>query len=452
MPSPAEDPLLRPTSLALALLAVLALAAPGPALAESTYEGSILLGHPGTMAGVSASGDTLASCEPEHPASGVDAVWFELPDEPIASFELAMDDTLDADVYFYDDTCRWIVHLVGAQGFLGATERGNVPADAAYAVVEGPAGAGAFELTLDEEPIEPPAPSSFDRPPIQPGAPILGFVDRASQACTLNFVYEDAEGTLYIGAAGHCTGPEGVRVAHPVLGSFGTVVFHHVHNPGTPQLGTPTEGPQALDFSLIEIDEDKHAYVDPSVRGWGGPTGVAEEVEQGSLVHLYGHAGVAKATEPTRQRSGIYEYAIEEGAYEGWYVAAHPTYGGDSGGAILTGDGRALGTMNTVAATAGGTQAGPTIALVLDHLAETFGELSLVTADFQPLEDTEPDQPIEQAQDLAERCLEHPAAKYQDARSCYLHGGLPHATSDARNCAPRALWTEAPFHGCPLLG
>lgn len=72
----------------------------------ATFEGHIQAGQPGTLTGTSISGDTVASCDPEHPLNGIDAVWFRLPDMTEEHhFRLEMPATLDVDVHFYNDDC-----------------------------------------------------------------------------------------------------------------------------------------------------------------------------------------------------------------------------------------------------------------------------------------------------------------------------------------------------------
>lgn len=193
---------------------------------------------------------------------------------------------------------------------------------------------------------------------IQPGAQIT-----APAGCTMNFVFHAvADPTvLYIGTAGHCVGGVGDRVSSRE-GPFGTVVFKVLNGHD--------------DFTLIEIDPDRRADVNPAVRRWGGPSGVttADTTRVGDLTLQYGYGIVYGSTEPTRSRAGVLWNDNDQE-----YHAEHPAIFGDSGGPVLHGSGRALGITATIG---GHLMNGPTVERVLNLLAAKGIHVALVTAAF----------------------------------------------------------------------
>ncbi|MEA3199838.1 MAG: hypothetical protein QOE90_1266 [Thermoplasmata archaeon] len=212
--------------------------------------------------------------------------------------------------------------------------------------------------------------------PIQPGAQQVD----GDNWCTLDFVFRDAA-SLYIGGAAHCSPAVGARVASPTLGAFGTVVYKSF---------TSANGHSAEDFALYLIDADKVDQVDPAVRNWGGPTGVAEAPAPGTLLMHTGHGAYVSSAAPLRPRLAVLQGvngadSLTTGsAYEGWYLAEAAVLGGDSGSPMLTQDGAALGTVIGVAATYGDAAIlnGPTLPLILADLRAAGLDVSLVTAPF----------------------------------------------------------------------
>lgn len=218
--------------------------------------------------------------------------------------------------------------------------------------------------------------------PIQPGA-LLG------DPCTMNFVFQDQQGTLYIGAAGHCVPRVGERVIAPGLGGFGTTVYWRNDSTNFTQPGNAS-GP-LMDFALVLVDADKQQLVDPAMRFWGGPVGVETTYAPGTPTLHYGQGLFWQATEPSRPRYGVLQERYTSGPFTDWYLASHAIMGGDSGSGLLTGDGKALGTIVTVAATFGnqpGVIGGPTVELILRLLHESGFDVDLVTASFAPLSDS----------------------------------------------------------------
>lgn len=217
-----------------------------------------------------------------------------------------------------------------------------------------------------------------DEKPIQPGAPYYPDLSVSAASCTLNFLFRDPAGTLYVGTAGHCHRdmPLGTRASVPGVGEFGSLAYVEEYSLPLRQ----------MDFGLIRIDDDKHHLVDPAMRVWGGPTAVQTVFTPGTPTLLYGHPVIIGMTEATRAwRPGVLEYVKEDPNWvpnPGWYVATNPTYASNSGGPIITGDGKALGVVAILAPDAKGLTGGPTIQTALAWMAELGWELELVTAPY----------------------------------------------------------------------
>jgi hypothetical protein len=152
--------------------------------------------------------------------------------------------------------------------------------------------------------------------------------------CTANFVYRSgaaakapvvADGSLYLGSAGHCSD------------KVGQVVYAAISTPGVgasiARIGTvskrvedyPPSG-NVHDFEAIKIDRGYHVYPDSPV---GGPQGIYDGCAVGQPVKYYGHG---------------YEIAVSQGKPEGgasahWYNDGYgwigPAFGGDSGSGVL---------------------------------------------------------------------------------------------------------------------
>lgn len=205
--------------------------------------------------------------------------------------------------------------------------------------------------------------------PIQPGAEIS-----YPGVCSFNFVFEDTQGALYIGTAGHCVSRKGQYV---IPAEFDQAIG---------QVAWIAEGP---DFALVEVEPSLYDRVDPAVRHWGGPTGMASlnDTQTGDRVQHYGHGAYYRESEATRPRTGVLVTHTNQ-----TYCAEEPVYGGDSGSAVLTGDGLALGiaTQIGVGCLPPTALQGPTVSHVLASARQAGLNLSVVTA---PLAD-----PVEREQ------------------------------------------------------
>lgn len=225
---------------------------------------------------------------------------------------------------------------------LSTREAGLVALALALATVLAVVPSGATAATADDgrcvsydvadQPPEPVQPAAY--PSWYTGGPLTDCEDRIQPGslvnvgggfCTLNFVFQDSQGTVYVGSAGHCMEAGDTAEALGV-GTFGTAVFAS---------GSP-------DFGLIEVDDDKRHLVQPRMceQVWGheGPTGLWSEGSIGSRLYLFGFGIATDVTDETRDRTGPFVRT------DGWRVShAVPSAPGDSGAPILNDAGEAVG-------------------------------------------------------------------------------------------------------------
>jgi len=221
--------------------------------------------------------------------------------------------------------------------------------------------------------------------PIQPGANIGDFSPQSCIdpnvciGCTLNFVFSDAADRLFIGTAGHCTTHVGQQIVLVGDGStIGEVTFRETGAYASDlevlmdPVGWAGYVTNDIDFALIAIDPERYSEVSPAVRGWGGPTGVAEpsETEAGQLILQFGQGHGIRDT-PLQARQGVLIDHDEE-----MFEFAMPVSGGDSGSPVIhAATGKALGHVH-------GFHNGSSLPRILRVLAEAGYDLEIVTAEF----------------------------------------------------------------------
>lgn len=184
---------------------------------------------------------------------------------------------------------------------------------------------------------------------IGPGSYLL--IDRpdGSFICTANFVWRDAAGNRYLGAAGHCFLPDGVDAApsgdpaHQYSsrvqvcvsgcafgGQLGTVIVGTPADLGTVAYARQSQGGVDVgnDFGLVRIPAG--LGVRPSMPVWGGPSGTPTPPSLGQPVCLYGNAAGLGEVFATKARAGV----AGVGTANAWY-ASIPSAPGDSGSAVV---------------------------------------------------------------------------------------------------------------------
>lgn len=162
--------------------------------------------------------------------------------------------------------------------------------------------------------------------------------------CTSNFVFLDKNGSAYLGMAGHCQRIVGAQVMVEGAEHLATVVYNSF---ATMDDVDEQDGHVRLtnDFAVVALHEEDYGRINPSVLHWGGPTAMANSslLQVGHGLRTYGN---------TPLRPGPTDLDAREGtlvATETWWGAASwdgsPGISGDSGSAVLTSDGLALGVL-----------------------------------------------------------------------------------------------------------
>lgn len=191
---------------------------------------------------------------------------------------------------------------------------------------------------------------------VHPG--VQAFTEGAQ--CTSNFVFEDAS-SVYLGQAAHCSGtggqtetdgctsgslPLGTPVKVTGASKTGTLAYSSWL---TMQANGETS-PDACafnDFALIRIDPADAGKVNPSVPGFGGPTGVGGIGGLGSTVYSYGNSELRGGITKLSPKQGIV-VQNEGGGWSHNVVTLTPGIPGDSGSGFLNSFGAALGVLSTL--------------------------------------------------------------------------------------------------------
>ena len=102
------------------------------------------------------------------------------------------------------------------------------------------------------------------------------------------------------------------------------------------------------DFALIRLNAADHGKVNPTVPIWGGPTALGATTQLQDKVYSYGNSSLRGGIEQLSPKEG-YSLGQEGGGWTHTVYTVTPGIPGDSGSAFLSKDGRALGTLSTVA-------------------------------------------------------------------------------------------------------
>jgi hypothetical protein len=179
--------------------------------------------------------------------------------------------------------------------------------------------------------------------------------------CTANFIFRDGGGT-YVGQAAHCSGtgaatdtdgcdsgslPINTPVEVDGASRPGTLVYNSWIT--MQQNGESNADVCAFnDFALVKLDPADVGSVNPSVPGFGGPTGVAEPPSNaGDTVFTYGNSSLRLSVTKLSPKQGV--VVQEQG--NGWsrdVYTVTPGIPGDSGSGFMDGSGHAIGVLSTV--------------------------------------------------------------------------------------------------------
>jgi hypothetical protein len=183
----------------------------------------------------------------------------------------------------------------------------------------------------------------------------------AGGQCTANFIYT-AGGNTYIGQAAHCsstgaaTDTDGCLAASLPLGT--SVQVTGASRPGTLAYNSwitmQANGESNADtcayndLALVKLDPADVGKVNPSVPGFGGPTGVGGTSATGDDVYSYGNSSLRFGITQLSPKRGIVVSTDGNGWSRTVYTVT-PGIPGDSGSGFLNGSGQAIGVLSTVA-------------------------------------------------------------------------------------------------------
>lgn len=248
--------------------------------------------------------------------------------------------------------------------------------------------------------------------------------------CTLGFILRDpSDGTVFGLTAGHCFDDgdldydhrrvrpqnvtirldDGTPIGHLEIYEWGRTGPLTATAAGPTWMnvsGGPTSpgdgGPQPnrfYDWALIRFDDRVVPHVSPSVRRWGGPSGVGPygAVDAGDVVCMTGQGEPLEGAWPDG-RCGTFRVYMKGGwnrtvgPVHAGYMRGHdwigwdgPAYWGDSGSPVIDhATGEALGIVTEgPLVPLHGTVVGPTVKSILARTAEVGYDLELVTAPYE---------------------------------------------------------------------
>jgi hypothetical protein len=198
---------------------------------------------------------------------------------------------------------------------------------------------------------------------VRPG---VQTVTEGSGQCTANFVFSDGA-SHYLGMAAHCAGtgaatdtngctadslPLGTRVevedaanpgTFPVVGQLAYSSWLTMQQNGEPE---DSETCQYNDFALVRLPAGTD--VDPTVPFWGGPTGLGSSTSALDDIYTYGNSSLRLGIELLKPKRGKSLGTTPEGWSHTVYTLT-PGIPGDSGSGFMDAQGRAFGTLSTVA-------------------------------------------------------------------------------------------------------
>jgi hypothetical protein len=181
----------------------------------------------------------------------------------------------------------------------------------------------------------------------------------AGGQCTSNFVYTDAS-NVYLGQAAHCSStgaqtdtdgctsgslPIGTSVEVDGASRPGTMVYNSWL---TMQARGETDPDTCAynDIALVKLDPADVASVNPSVPGFGGPTGVGGAAD-GETVYTYGNSSLRGGVTKLSPKQGTV-VATEGNGWSRTVYTVSPGIPGDSGSGFMNSTGQAFGVLSTL--------------------------------------------------------------------------------------------------------
>src|SRR4051795_8688670 len=218
--------------------------------------------------------------------------------------------------------------------------------------------------------------------------------------CTSNFVFQQGS-TVYLGQAAHCSGtggqtetngctsgslPLGTPVEVTGAGEPATLAYNSWL---TMQAGGEKDPDTCAynDLALVKLDPSDVGKVNPSVPGFGGPTGVGTVGDLGSTVFSYGNSELRGGVTKLSPKQGTV-IQNEGGGWSHIVSTLSPGIPGDSGSGFMNESGQAIGVLSTlqIAPLAGTNGVGDLGRELAYARAHGFPELQLVhgTQAFNP--------------------------------------------------------------------
>ena len=202
---------------------------------------------------------------------------------------------------------------------------------------------------------------------VRPGVQTL---TEGSGQCTANFVFSDGSST-YLGQAAHCastgaaTSTNGCEDDAQSLPLGTKVEIEDASNPGTfPVVGElvysswiamkgngEADNPESEtcrfnDFALVRLPAGTD--VNPTVPFWGGPTGLGGSTSALDDIYTYGNSSLRLGIEALKPKRGK-SLGTTPGGWSHNVYTLTPGIPGDSGSGFMDAQGRAFGTLSTVA-------------------------------------------------------------------------------------------------------
>lgn len=191
---------------------------------------------------------------------------------------------------------------------------------------------------------------------VHPGVQV--FTEGAQ--CTSNFVFQDSA-NVYLGQAAHCSGTGGqtetngctsgsLPLGTPVEVSGASKPGTLVYNSWLAMQAGGEANPETCaynDLALIKLDPADVGKVNPSVPGFGGPTGVGSVGGLGSTVYSYGNSELRGGITKLSPKQGV----VVQNEGNGWshvVITLTPGIPGDSGSGFINGNGGAIGVLSTL--------------------------------------------------------------------------------------------------------
>jgi hypothetical protein len=193
--------------------------------------------------------------------------------------------------------------------------------------------------------------------PVHPGVQTI----TSGGQCTSNFVFQDGS-NVYLGQAAHCSStggqtstdgcetgsqPIGTPVEIEGAGHPGTLVYNSWL---TMQAAGEIDADTCAfnDLALVRVDPADVPNVNPSVPGFGGPTGLGPSSAMlGDTVYSYGNSSLRFGIGPLKPKQGT----VVQSEGNGWsrtVLTATPGIPGDSGSGFMSGSGEAIGVLSTL--------------------------------------------------------------------------------------------------------